>query len=73
MDYGNSHSHNTNVYPLLPLATGVPAKLIGKVVSLQKYTAYVTDFAELLQIARIKQTPHIVIYISLWYGSNKIC
>jgi len=65
MNYGKSHSHNTNVYPLLPLATGVPAKLIGKVVSLQKYTAYVTDFAQLLQEARIQQTPHIVMYRSL--------
>jgi len=65
MNYGNSQSHNTNIYPPLPLATGVPAKLIGKVVSLQKYIAYVTDFAELLQIARVKQTPHIVMYISL--------
>jgi hypothetical protein len=65
MNYGNSHSHNTNVYPLLPLATGVLTKLTGKMVSLQKYTAYVTDFAELLQIARIKQIPHIVMYIGL--------
>jgi hypothetical protein len=73
MNYGKSHSHNTNVYLLLPLATGVPAKLIGKVVSLQKYIAYVTDFAQLLQVARIKQTPHIVMYISLSYGSYKIC
>ena len=60
MYYGKSHSsHNTNVYPLLPLDTGVPAKLIGKVVSLQMYIAYVTDFVELLQIARIKVGTHL--------------
>jgi hypothetical protein len=57
MNYRNSHTHNTNVYPFLPLATAVPAQRIGKVGTLQNYIAYVTDFAELLQIARIEQTP----------------
>jgi hypothetical protein len=52
---------------ILPSATAVPARLIGKVVSLQKYIAYMTDFAELLQTARIKQSPHIVMYPSFFY------